>query len=143
MIFWRPSVETDKYGIAKETPSPLEVAYQPCSGPWVRVVALVPIDTDSGKLDGCGGREEDTYKDLRPAIRGWVAQEPPRMTLCFPSKKSAAIISKYCVKCGATYPYKLGKASLARSHHALQVLCWSIPRHHPYRLDQQACCRLQ
>ena len=28
---------------------------------------------------------------LRPAIRGTVAHEPPSMTLCFPSKKSAAI----------------------------------------------------
>ena len=29
---------------------------------------------------------------LRPAIRGTVAHEPPSMTLCFPSKKSAAIV---------------------------------------------------
>lgn len=34
-----------------------------------------------------------THKVLRPAMRGWVAHEPPRTMLCFPSKKSAVGVS--------------------------------------------------
>lgn len=30
-----------------------------------------------------------TYNVFRPAIRGWVAQDPPRTILCLPLKKSA------------------------------------------------------
>lgn len=30
-----------------------------------------------------------THNVFRPAIRGWVAHDPPRTILCFPSKKSA------------------------------------------------------
>lgn len=35
------------------------------------------------------GMYQLTYNVFRPAIRGWVAHDPPRTILCFPSKKSA------------------------------------------------------
>ena len=68
----------------------IDVANESGPTPRIRIVALVPIDTIICKLlepalmDGTV-----TYKDLRPAIRGWVAQDPPRTILCLPSKKSA------------------------------------------------------
>lgn len=59
--------------------------------PSIQIVTLVPIDADvhvsHTQMENLGS---NTYNDLRPAIRGCVAQEPPRVMLCFSSKKSAA-----------------------------------------------------
>lgn len=52
-------------------------------------------DTSSRCIKGVRRSHRDgvslarTYNDLRPATRGWVAHDPPRMMLCFSSKKSA------------------------------------------------------
>lgn len=85
---WRPSVE-----LVKSPETSLQVANKSGPGPGIRIVALVPVDADAVST-GLGrwyryGVGDSTYNVLRPAMRGWVAQEPPRTILCFPSKKSA------------------------------------------------------
>ena len=78
----------------------LNVTDKSSPGPGVGVVALVPVDAISqesqpvrkvGKERWEARRRDRAYKDFRPAMRGWVAQEPPSTMLCFSSKKSAGI----------------------------------------------------
>jgi hypothetical protein len=82
--------------LARSLESVLQVTDQPRSGPCIWVVALVPVDAlrqgwlvKSDAASPLRGGEGRTYKDFRPATRVCVAQEPPRTTLCLPSKKSA------------------------------------------------------
>ena len=73
----------------------LQVPHQSSSSPGIRVITLIPVDTNFGKPLEIRKRRAGTvmaYKVFLPAIRGCVAQEPPSTMLCFPSKKSAA----YC-----------------------------------------------
>jgi hypothetical protein len=56
----------------------------------------IGIGHKDGRREGKkGGRgwtlNQNTYKDFLPAIRGCVAQDPPRTMLCFSSKKSAIV----------------------------------------------------
>jgi len=71
-----------------------QVSNQSRPYPSVRIVALIPIDADRlcYQLNRHPRPGDGTYNDLRPAIRGMVAQEPPSTMLCFPSKKSATDI---------------------------------------------------
>jgi hypothetical protein len=68
----------------------LNIAHDAGTGPDVRIVALVPVYTvrtlaSLPRLQ----LPHHTHKVLRPAMRGIVAHDPPSVTLCLPSKKSA------------------------------------------------------
>jgi hypothetical protein len=68
----------------------LEVFNQPSTSPSIQVVALVPVDTKTSEfVTKHVFMATGTYKVFRPAMRGCVAHEPPKIMLCFPSKKSA------------------------------------------------------
>lgn len=73
----------------------LDIAHQSCPYPGIGVVMLVPIHT--AQVSDRSGLQalKETYKVALPATRGCVAQEPPCMILCFPSKKSAAQVSTF------------------------------------------------
>jgi hypothetical protein len=73
----------------------LEIGNNAGSRPHIRVVALVPVGAKHVSailfvMYGC------TDKVFRPARRGCVAHDPPKVMLCFPSKKSAGYISQVC-----------------------------------------------
>jgi len=73
-----------------------------------------------------------THNVLRPARRGCVAHEPPRTTLCFPSKKSAALVSLCSLRHRpGAYLYSPDTVTLARSRHASPEQYWSTPTPHP------------
>lgn len=57
------------------------------SCPGKGVIALVPVHTTPSATFKMTGFE--THKVFRPAIRECVAHDPPSITLCLPSKKSA------------------------------------------------------
>ena len=67
----------------------LQVTDESGTGPRIWVVALVPVNAERGQRVDQAGELEVSYNVLRPAMRGCVAHEPPRMMLCLPSKKSA------------------------------------------------------
>ncbi len=65
------------------------------------------------------------------------------MTLCFPSKKSAASRQLDChlQKDQGAHKCTLGTAASAQIHHVSPVPCWSIPRLHPNHLVRTVDCR--
>src|SRR5688500_15689747 len=91
----------------------------------------------------CGSHDAScgTYKDLRPAIRGCVAQEPPKTTLCLPSKKSAELVRRKIINVeGSTHLNIQGTGSWAHSPRAFPKRCSSIPKHPPSQTGHAIHC---
>lgn len=117
-----PIEPVSRAAISFHSPRFLQITDEAGANPGVQVVTLVPVDTTLVSPHPFRSHTKDlncTYKDLRPAMRGCVAHEPPSTILCFSSKKSAIQVRTQSPSAretrSRTYQYTQGKAPSART----------------------------
>lgn len=80
------AADWQRFGMRSEIQS-YNITNHTSSCPGKGVITLVPVHTTPSATFKMTVFE--THKVFRPAMRGCVAHDPPSITLCLPSKKSA------------------------------------------------------